>query len=297
MTTDALTETAQGRAGTAAGEAEAWAHVHAVVGAAKSSFFLPMRLLPKDRRQAMFAIYAFCREVDDIADEPAPLAEKRERLAAWRDEIEALYAGRPSYPTARALAGPVARFDLRKEDFLALIDGMEMDAGDAIRAPDMTELELYCARVAGAVGRLSVRAFGATEAAADEVAHELGQALQLTNILRDLAEDAERGRLYLPRELLRAHGIEGREPATVLAEPAVGAVCTDLARLARERFDKAGAALGRCARRPMRPAIAMMAVYRRILERLEQRGWTRLDEPVGLSRPEKLMLVLRHGLL
>jgi phytoene synthase len=296
MTTGTLTPAAEGPTTTETEGVDAREHVHAVVAAANSSFFLPMRLLPKERREAMFAVYAFCREVDDIADEPAPLAEKKARLAAWRQEIEALYAGRPSYPTARALADPVARFGLRKEDFLALIDGMEMDAGDTIRAPDLAELELYCDRVASAVGRLSVRAFGATDAAADEVAQELGQALQLTNILRDLAEDAERGRLYLPRELLEAHGIAAREPAAVLADPAVAGVCHDLAVVARARFDKAAAALGRCARRPMRPAIAMMEVYRRILDRLERRGWTRLDQRVGLSKGEKLMLVLRHGL-
>ncbi len=277
-------------------EAEARDHVRAVAAASGSSFYLPMWSLPKPRRNAMFAVYAFCREVDDIADEPAPLAEKRARLAAWRQEIEALFEGRPSQVTARALAVPCARFGLDKADFLALIDGMEMDAGDDIRAPALAELELYCARVAGAVGRLSVRIFGATEAAADVVAYELGQALQLTNILRDLDEDAARGRLYLPRELLEAHGVDEREPAAVLRHPAFPEVCTELAVLAHRRFANAAAALDKCARGPMRPAIAMMEIYRRILDRLEERGWTRLDQRVGLSKPEKLWIAFRHGI-
>ncbi len=282
-------------ASTRLADAEAKDHVRQVTVASGSSFYLPMLILSKARREGMFALYAFCREVDDIADEPAPLAEKRARLAAWRQEIEHLFEGRPDHATARALAAPMARFAIRKGDLLALIDGMEMDAGDDIRGPAMADLELYCARVAGAVGRLSVRIFGATEDAADEVAYELGQALQLTNILRDLGEDAERGRLYLPHELLEAHGITAREPAAVLHHPATSAVCADLARLARERFANTSAALERCARRPMRPAVAIMEIYRRILDRLERRGWEQLDQPVRLSKVEKLWVLLRYG--
>ncbi len=278
-------------------DAEALDHVRAVAAASGSSFYLPLWSLSKVRRNAMFAVYAFCREVDDIADGAAPVAEKRARLASWRREIEALFEGRPAKITARALALPCLRFGLEKEAFLALVDGMEMDAAEDIRAPALAELELYCARVAGAVGRLSVRVFGSTEAAADEVAYELGQALQLTNILRDLDEDAARGRLYLPRELLEAHGVGERDSLAVLGHPALPGVCADLAALARQRFANAAAALDKCARGPMRPAFAMMAVYRRILDRLEARGWTRLDERVGLSKPEKLWIAFRHGVL
>ena len=284
-------------AGAAPADREALAHVRAVAAASGSSFYLPMWLLPKRRREGMFAVYAFCREVDDIADEPAPETEKRARLAAWREEIGRLYEGRPSCATARALAEPTARYGLRKEDFLALVDGMEMDAAGNMRAPSMADLELYCARVAGAVGRLAIRVFGAAEAAADDAADELGQALQLTNILRDLHEDAARGRLYLPRELLEAHGVESADPLAVLAHPALPHVCADLAALARRRFANAMAALQKCAARPMRPAVAIMEIYRRLLDRLEQRGWEHLDDPVGLSKAEKLWIALRHGVI
>ena len=297
MTPKTAAEGSAGAPATARGGAEALAHVHAVAADSGSSFYLPMWLLSKPRREAMFAVYAFCREVDDIADEPAPAAEKSARLAAWREEIERLFEGRPGCATACALAAPTARYGLRKADFLALVDGMEMDASENIRAPSMAELELYCARVAGAVGRLAVRIFGATEAAADEVADELGQALQLTNILRDLHEDAARGRLYLPRELLDAHGVDLAEPRAVLDHPALPDVCADLSALARRRFANAAAALERCAGRPMRPAVAIMETYRRLLDRLEQRGWRRLDEPVTLSKAEKLWIVLRHGVV
>ena len=271
-------------------------HVRAVVADSGTSFFWAMRLLPAPRRDAMFAIYAFCREVDDIADEPAPMAEKSAGLAAWREEVARLYAGAPTRPTGRALLGPVGAYGLRQEDFLALIEGMEMDAAD-IRAPTMAELELYCDRVACAVGRLSVRAFGATDARAEGVAFSLGQALQLTNILRDIEEDAERGRLYLPRELLAASGIEATDPVEVLRHPSLPAVCDALATVAEGRFAEARAALAHCAGRPMRPARMMMEIYRRTLARLRVRGWSRLGEPVTLPKTEKLWIALRHGLL
>ena len=182
------------------------------VEAAGTSFYWAMRLLPRDRRNGMYAIYAFCREVDDIADGDRPVEHKLAALAGWREEIEALYDGRPRHLVARALSGPVRRYALRKEDFLAILAGMEMDARGDIRAPDLATLDLYCARVASAVGHLSVHIFGDSSDAAHAVAESLGRALQLTNILRDLAEDAARQRLYLPREILDRHGIRGADP-------------------------------------------------------------------------------------
>ena len=272
------------------------AHVLSVVQAAGSSFYGAMRTLPKDRRDAMFAIYAFCREIDDIADDPMPEAERTAALADWRREIDRLYDGRPETPTARALLLPVARYALRKEDFVALIDGMEMDASESFRGPPMDTLTLYCERVAGAVGMLSVRVFGEPGDAGTRLAWALGQALQLTNILRDLKEDAERGRLYLPDELLSRHGIAARESAAVLAHPALPAVCGDLSALARQRFAEAIAAMRACDRRKVRPAVVMMHVYRQILEKLIRRGWKRLDEPVRLSKAAKVWIALRYGL-
>jgi phytoene synthase len=277
--------------------AEARAHVCRVVANSRTSFQTGMRILPAARREAMYAIYAFCREVDDIADEPAADAEKRRQLAAWREAIEALYAGRPDRPTTVALARPVAEYGLDRADFLAVIEGMEMDAYDAIRGPTMAELDRYCDRVASAVGRLSVKAFGAREPQSADVARHLGRALQLTNILRDLSEDAERGRLYLPAELLDAQGIETRDPAAVLAHPKLAAVCDALAEVTRTHYREAAAALARCARRPMRPATVMMHAYRRVLDALQRRGWARHAEPVSIGKLNKLWIVLRHGLI
>jgi presqualene diphosphate synthase len=272
------------------------AHVLSVVRGAGSSFYGAMRTLPKERRDAMFAIYAFCREIDDIADDPMPPDERAAALADWRLEIDRLYEGHPRKPTARALLGPVARYALQKKDFVALIDGMEMDASEIFDGPSMATLTLYCERVAGAVGMLSVRVFGEPGDAGTQLAWSLGQALQLTNILRDLKEDAERGRLYLPDELLARHGIAAREPMAVLAHPALPGVCDDLAALARQRFDEAIAAMHRCDRRKIRPAVVMMHVYRRVLELLIRRGWRRLDAPAKLSKAAKIWIALRYGL-
>ncbi|MGA8381210.1 MAG: presqualene diphosphate synthase HpnD, partial [Stellaceae bacterium] len=206
------------------------------VAAAGTSFYWAMRLLPRDRRHGMYAVYAWCREVDDIADGDRPVAHKLAALAAWRDEIEALYADRPRHLVARALHEPVRHYRLRREDFLAVVDGMEMDARDDIRAPDLSTLDLYCARVASAVGHLSVHIFGDPSEMAHRVAHSLGRALQLTNILRDLDEDARRGRLYLPREILDRHGIASAEPMAVLRHPALPTVCREVAAIAEAHF-------------------------------------------------------------
>ncbi|MCY4549711.1 MAG: presqualene diphosphate synthase HpnD [Defluviicoccus sp.] len=274
---------------------EAKAHVRAVTVASGTSFYWAMRLLPAARREAMFAIYAFCREVDDIADDAGPPDDKRRRLDLWRDEIDAIYAGGPAGLTARALVEPTRRYGLRREDFLAVIDGMKMDLGEGLKAPQFDELELYCHRVAGAVGLLSIRAFGDGGPHAQAFALALGTALQLTNILRDMVEDAERDRLYLPRELLDEAGIEVAAPREVLRHAAIPEVCAALARIAKQKFDEAQSALADCDRRALRPGVVMMMHYRRLLAALERRGWTRLEVPVRLSKPEKLLIALRHG--
>jgi presqualene diphosphate synthase len=267
--------------------------VEAIVRAAGTSFYRGMRILPPDRRQAMFGIYAFCRTVDDIADEAAPLVDKVARLGAWRERISGLYRGSEDGPVTRVLVAATRRFDLRQEDFLAVIDGMQMDAETAIIAPDLATLDLYCDRVASAVGRLSVRAFGDHSAAADRVAYALGRALQLTNILRDLAEDAARGRLYLPREWLDEAGIP-HDPHVALAAPGLARVCERVVALARQYFQDARNAMLLCDRQAMRPARLMGATYASVLGRLERRGWERLDEPVVLSKWQKLWLAARY---
>lgn len=272
-------------------------HARAVVARSGTSFGLGMRILSRARRDAMFALYAFCREIDDIADEGGTQAEKLAALADWREEIGRLYEGHPEKPTAIALSEHIHVFDLPKKEFLLLIEGMEMDASGPIRAPDRETLNAYCRRVAGAVGMISIRIFGDASAAAERFALALGDALQLTNILRDVADDARIGRLYLPRELLEVHGVRSSEPLDVVTDPATGAVCAALAVEARSRFREARRTLAELDWRVMRPALIMMGMYEGLLERMEARGWQGPLEPVKLSKPEKILRALRYGLM
>jgi phytoene synthase len=178
-----------------------------------------------------------------------------------------------------------------------MIDGMEMDAGGTMHAPPMAELVRYCRRVAGAVGLLSIRVFGGDNEEVRRGALALGEALQLTNILRDLSEDAARGRLYLPRELLERHRVVATDPLRALRDPSLPDVCDALAARAGERFAAAERHFAHGDRRTLRPALVMMHVYRRTLDRLIARGWRQLEQPVRLATPERLWLALRYGLL
>lgn len=280
-----------------ASDPQALDHVRAITEAAQSSFFWAIRFMPRKRRDAMYAVYAFCREVDDVADGDEPVAAKLAQLAHWRHEIDLIYDGVPTLPTARALTGPVREFDLAREDFLAMITGMEMDVAGTMRAPSLAELEAYCDRVAGAAGLLSIKVFGAGGPRAPAFAIALGRALQCTNILRDLDEDAAMGRLYLPREILQRNGIISSEPGYVLEHPALPAVCAEFAEIAAGRFAEAQAELDRCPGRPLRPAVVMMVIYRRLLDRMRRAGWKTRRAEVRLSKPEKLWIAFRHGIL
>ena len=268
--------------------------VRARLTASRSSFFWAMRLLPKDRREAMFAVYAFCRAVDDIADGAVPAPDRMAALAAWRVEIGALFQGVPRHPATVAVARAVSVFGLRQDDFLAVIDGMEMDVAGRMVAPSLIELELYCARAACAVGRLSAPIFGLDRDVGEALAQSLGQALQLTNVLRDLAEDAAAGRLYLPHEVLARNGIAARQPAAVLSDPALARACAEVSAMAEAHFAAARALLRDCPRGPARPARAMCAVYGRLLARLKARGFTPdlVAHPIRMGRGQKFLIAL-----
>jgi squalene synthase HpnD len=264
--------------------------------ASGSSFYAAMRILPKPQREAMFAIYGFCRQVDDIADSPGPRDERRAGLAAWRSGIDALYRGHPTVATGD-LAQPVRDFGLEKDDFLSVIDGMEMDVLADIRAPSWSELDLYCDRVASAVGRLSVRIFGLDVKPGRDLAHHLGRALQLTNILRDLDEDADVGRLYLPREALLQAGIETTEPAAALASPALDRACGAIVAVARQHFDRAHAIMTASPRRAVRAPRIMGEVYRLVLERMTERGFAPPRPPVRLGRARLAFILMRYAFI
>jgi len=265
--------------------------------ASGSSFYAAMRLLPPAERAAMFAIYAFCRVVDDVADEPGPTPdERRAELDRWRADVGGLFAGSP-VPRIAYLAEHVRRFGLKQADFLAIVDGMEMDVGEPVVAPDYATLDLYCDRVASAVGRLSVKIFGMPDSAGETLAFHLGRALQLTNILRDLDEDAEMGRLYLPAEALQAAGISTRDPKAVIDDPRIDAACRWVAAKAHEQYASADAVLkARPAGRIRSPRL-MREVYQQILRETETVGWAPPRRRVSLGKARLLWIVLRHGLV
>jgi phytoene synthase len=265
--------------------------------ASGSSFYAAMRMLPAAERKAMFDIYAFCRQVDDIADEGGlPRPERRAALDAWRADLDALYGGGET-KLSGFLAEAVERFGLRQDDFLAVIDGMQMDVDADIVAPDYQTLDLYCDRVASAVGRLSVCIFGMDRQPGLDLSHALGRALQLTNILRDLDEDAAMGRLYMPLEALEAAGVTAREPMAVVADARIDAACRWVAKIAHAHYAEAARII---AAKPKGRLIAprlMGAVYGQILSRMETEGWAAPRRRLSLSKPRLIWILLRHGIL
>ncbi|MEM1343724.1 MAG: squalene/phytoene synthase family protein [Pseudomonadota bacterium] len=259
----------------------------AITGAANTSFASGMAILSRPRREAMWALYAFARLIDDIADEDWPLADKHRLLDAWVAEIGALYQGRAVSAVGLALAGPIERYDLPQAEFLALIEGMRMDADGPLVAPPMVVLRAYTRRVAGAVGLLSMRIFGAWRGEVSErFALALADAFQFTNILRDVEEDAGLGRLYLPAELLERAGVPP-DPGAALSNAGLAVVRAELGRLARAEFVQAGALIGAHERLRLAPALLMAGVYATYLARMEAAGFS-LGAPIRLSKTEKL---------
>jgi len=263
----------------------------------RSSFYTAMRIMPKAEREAMFAIYKFCRLVDDIADDGTRARPQRAaELDVWRTDLAALYDGHPG-GRAAFLAQHVHAFGLRQVDFLAVIDGMAMDVAEDIRAPDLATLDLYCDRVAAAVGRLSTCIFGMEEKPGVELAHELGRALQLTNIMRDLDEDAEMGRLYLPGELLRQAGIATTDPHAAIGDPRVDGACRALAARTLEHFAAAGRLMRSRPRGRLLAPKLMEAVYRAMLKDMLVQGWAAPRRRVRIAKPRLLLIVVRCILL
>lgn len=272
---------------------------HPAAGGHGSSFYQAMRLLPAPQRAAMFEIYGFCRAVDDIADGTASPPEKREALERWREDVHGCSAGAGPEHLAR-LQQHIATFGLSCPDFDAVIDGMLMDAQAApVCAPPAATLDLYCDRVASAVGRLSVKVFGMPGNDGIVLAHHLGRALQLTNILRDIDEDAAIGRVYLPSELLLDAGIApgdaGWEAAAIAAHPGLGRACVQLAGQARAHFDAATDVMRHQRAACVRTPRVMGAVYQALLARLLARGWAAPRLAVHLSKLERVGILLRHA--
>ena len=268
----------------------------AVERASRSSFYAAMRIMPRAQREAMYEIYSFCRAVDDIADDDGPRDGRLAALKRWRADIDALYGGHGP-PQLATLARVASRFNLDRKDFHAIIDGMEMDVAATIRAPDLATLAVYCDRVACAVGRLSVRVFGMEREPGLALSDHLGRALQLTNILRDLDEDAGMGRLYLPREALNEAGISGTEPAAVLASPGIGKACASMVAAAKAHFREAEAIMAASRRATVRTPRVMAAAYGSMLDAMIARGFAAPRTQVKLRKSRLLWIVLRHAII
>lgn len=264
--------------------------------ASGSSFYAGMRILPREKREAMYAVYDFCRAVDDVADGDWQGGSPQSEMDAWRADIDALYRGTPGV-RAKPLAPHVARFALERGDFHAVIDGMEMDLRGPIVAPDRATLDLYCDRVASAVGRLSTPIFGMEREPGRKLAHHLGRALQFTNILRDLDDDAAIGRLYLPRESLRAAGIDAATPAAALAHPALDRACIGLVADAQAHFAKAEAVMDGAPRKAVKAPRLMASAYRDVLRRVEARGFAPPRKRVGVDKLRLVGAALRYAIV
>jgi phytoene synthase len=262
--------------------------------ARKSSFYRAMAILPREKRDAMFEIYSFCRAVDDIADEGGDKATKKAGLECWRRAIDALYDGGHA-GLAEGLVTPLREFSFERQDFHAVIDGMEMDVESDIVAPDAATLDLYCDCVASAVGRLSVRVFGLPEGEGIALSHHLGRALQLTNILRDIDEDATIGRLYLPRENLAAAGISDPTPEKVAAMDDLDAVCLPLLQQAKQHFNEADAIMAKRPRDEIRAPKIMSLAYGAIWRRLASRGFAKPRSPIKTPKLALAVAILRYG--
>jgi len=261
----------------------------------KSNFYYAFLFLPRERREALEAVYAYCRLVDDVVDDEAPVAKKLEGIAQWRRELDAVYGDMaPTHPVTERLRAAVSRFAIRREDMEAIIDGCAMDI-EKTRYETWEELRLYCYRVASAVGLMCVEIFGYTPSQAEQVrryAVDLGIALQLTNILRDVAEDAQRGRIYLPAEELRTFGVSENELRSGTRSPAFLRMMQFQASRARSHYLRARAAISMYERSKLVIAEIMGDIYYALLEQIEAREFDVFAGKTTVRRRDKMRIAL-----
>ena len=250
--------------------------------ASGSSFYYAFVFLPPERRRAITALYAFCREVDDAVDRVAEPQLARAKLDWWRAEIANLFAGAPQHPVTRALQPVAASFGVSAERLNEIVDGMQMDLEQS-RYLDFKGLERYCYRVAGVVGILSAGIFGYSDPRTLEYAEQLGTAFQLTNIIRDVGEDARNNRIYLPMEDLKAHGVTAADILNARYSDAFAALMRFQAERAKSYYDRALGALPQADRRAQRPGLIMAAIYRTLLDEIERDGFRVLDRRTSLK--------------
>ncbi|HQW20710.1 MAG TPA: presqualene diphosphate synthase HpnD [Rhodocyclaceae bacterium] len=260
--------------------------------ASGSSFYYSFRFLGTTRRQAITAFYAFCREVDDVVDEITDAQVARITLAWWRSEIDALYDGHPSHPVTRALAISLKNFNLPREQLLEIIDGMEMDL-DQTRYPDFKSLHLYCYRVASVVGLIAAEIFGYQDRHTLKYAHDLGLAFQLTNIIRDVGEDARRGRVYLPLDEFERFAVPLDDIFNAKYSDNFRRLMEFQIARAEQLYSQALSQLPACDRKAQRSGLIMAAIYRDLLEAIKADGCRVLDRQISLTPLRKIWLAWR----
>jgi len=254
-----------------------------------TSFYYSFLFLPPERRRAITALYAFCREVDDVVDEVSDPELARTKLAWWRKEVGAIFSGTPQHPVALALRPVVAAYRLPQEHFQTVIDGMAMDL-ERNRYLDFADLERYCHCVAGVVGLMSAEIFGYANPGTLHYARDLGIAFQLTNIIRDVGEDARRGRIYLPQDELARHGVSAASILKREATPAMVPLMEEQVARARRWHRNALDSLPVEDRRAQRPGLIMAAIYRAVLDEIEREGYKVLDHRIALTPLRKLWI-------
>ena len=257
-----------------------------------SSFYYSFLFLPPDRRRAITALYAFCREVDDAVDEPSDAAIARARLAWWRDEVARLFHGTPQHPVSQALAAAVRDFGVTEAGLSEILDGMEMDLAQT-RYLDYAALRVYCHRVAGVVGTLAAGIFGASDPRTYEYAERLGLAFQLTNIIRDVGEDARKNRIYLPMDEMQRFGVTAADVLGARETEGFRRLMDFQSARARGCYDEALALLPAGDRRAQRPGLVMAAIYRALLDEIARDGYRVLRERVALTPIRKLWIAWR----
>jgi phytoene synthase len=254
-----------------------------------SSFYYSFLFLPPERRRAITALYAFCREVDDTVDEASDQSVARIKLAWWRNEVTQMYSGTPTHPVMLALRPHIQPYDLKQEHLQAIIDGMEMDL-DQSRYLDYPNLKKYCWHVAGVVGILSASIFGITNPQTLKYAETLGLAFQLTNIIRDVGEDARKGRIYLPINELQQFHVTAADLLNARHSDKFEALMKFQADRAQKLYDEAFALLPKEDRRAQRPGLMMAAIYRTLLDEIERDGFHVLTQKISLTPLRKLWL-------
>ncbi|AYR21860.1 presqualene diphosphate synthase HpnD [Alcaligenes faecalis] len=254
-----------------------------------SSFYYAFLFLPPERRRAITALYAFCREVDDVVDEVHEESVARMKLVWWRTQVADLYEGRAHHPVMQALTPHIEAFGLPQDELLAVIDGMEMDL-DQMRYPSWSELERYCWHAASVVGLLSARIFGQTQEQTSDYAQKLGLAFQLTNIIRDVGDDARRGRIYLPQEDLDKFGVSPHEILDQQHSDRFEALMAFQTERAQDLYRQAMRALPAVDRRAQRPGLLMAAIYHALLVEIANDRWHVLEQRISLTPIRKFWL-------